>query len=39
MFVELLLVDDVVMDEPLGGYSCSSQGDDAYNVPYLLAHV
>jgi hypothetical protein len=39
MFVELLLVDDVVMEEPLGGYSCSSQDDDPYNVPYLLAHV
>jgi hypothetical protein len=38
-FVEVVVVDDVVKEEPLGGYSCSSQGGDPYNVPYLLAHV
>jgi hypothetical protein len=34
MFVELFLVNDVVLEEPLGGYSCSSQGDDA-----IMLHI
>jgi hypothetical protein len=38
-FVEVVVVDDVVKEEPLGVYSCSSQGDDPYNVPYFLAYV